>query len=124
MPPPMSVRCPSVEELVRHDADVTAYAGISGAIREIVQTGTLAKLEKLRAAGFALACGEYLSDAATSAIIVTPAPIHTVAGKRRLECGGLTSASRSVFTSSPETVYFFSLIIVNVICTIKGPKNI
>ena len=48
-------------------------------------------------AGFALACGEYLSDAATSAIIVTPVPIHTVAGKRRLECAGLLSASRSVF---------------------------
>ena len=74
--------------------------------------------------GFALACGEYLSDAATSAIIVTPVPIHTVAGKRRLECGGLLSASRSVFNSSPETMHFFSLIIVNVICTIKGPKHI
>jgi DNA polymerase (family 10) len=44
----------SIDELVRHDADLTAYTGIgegiSGAIREIVQTGTLAKLEKLRAA--------------------------------------------------------------------------
>jgi DNA polymerase (family X) len=44
----------SIDELVGHDADLTAYdgfgAGISGAIREIVQTGTLAKLEKLRAA--------------------------------------------------------------------------
>src|SRR5690349_21088728 len=43
----------SVEELVREDADLTAYAGIgeaiSSAIREIVLTGTLRKLEKLRA---------------------------------------------------------------------------
>ncbi len=43
----------SIDELVRSDADLTAYAGIgegiSGAIREVVQTGTLAKLEKLRA---------------------------------------------------------------------------
>ena len=43
----------SIDELVRSDADLTAYAGIgagiSGTIREIVQTGTLAKLEKLRA---------------------------------------------------------------------------
>src|SRR5436190_4279352 len=42
----------SIDELVREDADLTAYAGIgeaiSGAIREIVRTGTLAKLEKLR----------------------------------------------------------------------------
>jgi DNA polymerase (family X) len=38
----------------RDDADLTAFAGIgeaiSGAIREIVRTGTLGKLEKLRAA--------------------------------------------------------------------------
>lgn len=44
----------SVDELVRDDADLTAYAGIgeaiAGAIREIVLTGTLGKLEKLRAA--------------------------------------------------------------------------
>jgi DNA polymerase (family X) len=44
----------SIDELVRNDADLTEYAGIgqgiSSAIREIVQTGTLAKLEKLRAA--------------------------------------------------------------------------
>src|SRR5580658_8024979 len=44
----------SVDELVRDDADLTRYAGIgsaiAGAIREIVQTGTLGKLEKLRAA--------------------------------------------------------------------------
>ena len=44
----------SIDELVRSDADLTAYAGIgagiSGTIREIVQTGTLAKLEKSRAA--------------------------------------------------------------------------
>jgi DNA polymerase (family X) len=43
----------SIHELVRSDADLTAYAGIgegiSYAIREIVQTGTLGKLEKLRA---------------------------------------------------------------------------
>jgi DNA polymerase (family 10) len=42
----------SIDELVRNDADLTAYAGIgegiSAAIREIVQTGTLAKLERLR----------------------------------------------------------------------------
>ena len=42
----------SIDELVRSDADLTAYAGIgagiSYAIREIVQTGTLGKLEKLR----------------------------------------------------------------------------
>jgi DNA polymerase (family 10) len=42
----------SVDQLVRDDADLTAYAGIgnaiSSAIREIVLTGTLGKLEKLR----------------------------------------------------------------------------
>jgi DNA polymerase (family 10) len=42
----------SVDELVRSSADLTMYAGIgeaiSGAIREIVLTGTLASLEKLR----------------------------------------------------------------------------
>jgi DNA polymerase (family X) len=42
----------SIDELVRNDADLTAYAGIGegigSAIRELVQTGTLAKLEKLR----------------------------------------------------------------------------
>ena len=42
----------SIDELVRDDADLTAYAGIgetiSGAIQEIVRTGILAKLEKLR----------------------------------------------------------------------------
>lgn len=42
----------SIDALVRNDADLTAYAGIgegiSAAIREIVQTGTLAKLERLR----------------------------------------------------------------------------
>ena len=42
----------SVDELVRTKADLTVYAGIgeaiSGAIREIVLTGTLASLEKLR----------------------------------------------------------------------------
>ena len=42
----------SVEELVREDADLTVYAGIgekiSQAIREIVETGTLGKLERLR----------------------------------------------------------------------------
>jgi len=44
----------SVDELVRDDADLTVYAGIgeaiAGAIREIVLTGTLGKLEKLRSA--------------------------------------------------------------------------
>ncbi len=44
----------SVDELVRDDADLTAYAGIgeatASAIREIVTTGTLGKLEKLRSA--------------------------------------------------------------------------
>jgi len=44
----------SVDELVRDDADLTAYAGIgeaiAGAIQEIVMTGTLEKLEKLRSA--------------------------------------------------------------------------
>ena len=42
----------SVDELVRSGADLTVYPGIgeaiSGAIREIVLTGTLASLEKLR----------------------------------------------------------------------------
>jgi DNA polymerase (family 10) len=42
----------SVHELVQREADLTAYAGIGRAIdraiREIVLTGTLAKLEKLR----------------------------------------------------------------------------
>ena len=42
----------SVDELVRSDADLRVYSGIgdaiSGAIREIVQTGTLRSLEKLR----------------------------------------------------------------------------
>src|SRR5947207_4976650 len=42
----------SIDELVRDEADLTAYAGIgeaiSSAIREIVLTGTLGKLEKLR----------------------------------------------------------------------------
>jgi DNA polymerase (family 10) len=42
----------SVEELVRDEVDLTTYAGIggaiSGAIQEIVRTGTLGKLEKLR----------------------------------------------------------------------------
>jgi DNA polymerase (family 10) len=42
----------SVDELVRSNADLRVYAGIgeaiSGAIREIVETGTLKSLEKLR----------------------------------------------------------------------------
>jgi DNA polymerase (family 10) len=42
----------SIDQLVRDDADLTAYAGIgvaiSSAIREIVLTGTLGKLEQLR----------------------------------------------------------------------------
>jgi DNA polymerase (family X) len=42
----------SVHELVQREADLTAYTGIGraieSAIREIVLTGTLAKLEKLR----------------------------------------------------------------------------
>jgi DNA polymerase (family X) len=42
----------SVDELVRDESDLTGYAGIgkaiSSAIHEIVQTGTLGKLEKLR----------------------------------------------------------------------------
>src|SRR5438034_1722451 len=42
----------SLDELVRVDADLTRYAGIgeaiASAIREIVLTGTLGKLEKLR----------------------------------------------------------------------------
>ena len=44
----------SVDELVRTDSDLTIYAGIgsgmSAAIREIVLTGTLKKLEELRSA--------------------------------------------------------------------------
>ena len=44
----------SLQELVQDDADLTQYAGIgdaiASAIREIVQTGTLRKLETLRAA--------------------------------------------------------------------------
>lgn len=43
----------SIDELVRNNADLRIYAGIgdaiSGAIREIVETGTLKTLEKLRA---------------------------------------------------------------------------
>ena len=43
----------SLQELVQDDADLTQYAGIgdaiASAIREIVQTGTLRKLESLRA---------------------------------------------------------------------------
>jgi Helix-hairpin-helix domain len=43
----------SIDELVREDADLTTFAGIGNAIaasiREIVRTGTLGKLEKLRA---------------------------------------------------------------------------
>ena len=43
----------SIEQLVREEADLTAYAGIGeaigSAIREIVLTGTMGKLEKLRA---------------------------------------------------------------------------
>src|SRR5438477_4201954 len=42
----------SLDELVRDGADLTRYPGIgeaiAGAIREIVLTGTLGKLEKLR----------------------------------------------------------------------------
>jgi DNA polymerase (family 10) len=42
----------SIEELVRDEVDLTTYTGIgeaiSGAIQEIVRTGTLGKLEKLR----------------------------------------------------------------------------
>jgi DNA polymerase (family X) len=42
----------SIDELVRDGSDLTEYAGIgraiSSAIREIVLTGTLGKLEKLR----------------------------------------------------------------------------
>jgi DNA polymerase (family 10) len=42
----------SVDELVRSSADLTVYSGIgeaiSGAVREIVLTGTLGSLEKLR----------------------------------------------------------------------------
>jgi DNA polymerase (family 10) len=44
----------SLEELVRNDADLRIYARIgdtiSGAVREIVETGTLKSLEKLRSA--------------------------------------------------------------------------
>src|SRR5438067_6159453 len=44
----------SIQELVREDVDLTTYAGIgeaiSGAIQEIVRTGTLGKLEKLKSA--------------------------------------------------------------------------
>jgi DNA polymerase (family X) len=44
----------SIGELVREDADLTTFPGIGNAIaaciREIVLTGTLGKLEKLRAA--------------------------------------------------------------------------
>ena len=44
----------SLDELVREDADLTRYTGIgdaiASAIREIVLTGTLGKLEKLRSA--------------------------------------------------------------------------
>jgi hypothetical protein len=40
-----------VDQLVRSEADLTEYAGIGGgiaaAIREIVLTGTLGKLEKI-----------------------------------------------------------------------------
>jgi DNA polymerase/3'-5' exonuclease PolX len=43
----------SIDELVGDNADLTAFTGIgepiSGAIREIVRTGTLGKLETLRA---------------------------------------------------------------------------
>ncbi len=42
----------SIDDLVREGSDLTGYAGIGeaigGAIREIVETGTLGKLEKLR----------------------------------------------------------------------------
>ena len=42
----------SLQELVQQDSDLTHYAGIgegiAGAIREIVATGSLKKLEKLR----------------------------------------------------------------------------
>ena len=44
----------SIDELVHEDADLTAFPGIgegiAACIREIVTTGTLGKLEKLRAA--------------------------------------------------------------------------
>src|ERR1043165_9126006 len=43
----------SIDELVRDNVDLTQYAGIgdaiASAIREIAQSGTLAKLETLRA---------------------------------------------------------------------------
>src|SRR5438309_1063752 len=43
----------SLDEMVRDDEDLTSFAGIgeaiASAIREIVTTGTLGKLEKLRA---------------------------------------------------------------------------
>ena len=74
-------------------------------------------------AGFALACGEYLSDAATRTNIVTPAPIHTVAGKRRLECAALWSTSGSASNSSPETMYFYPLISAHIICTTDDRKT-
>jgi len=51
----------SVDELVREEADLTAYAGvgdaIASAIREIVSTGTLEKLEKLRAGAYSELAG-------------------------------------------------------------------
>lgn len=47
----------SIEDLVRQEADLTAYAaigsGISSALREIVATGTMGKLEKLRSSASA-----------------------------------------------------------------------
>src|SRR5690242_12709619 len=54
--------------------------------------------------GFALACGGYLSQAATSAVTAKTAPIHTAAGTRRLDRGGSFSASRSDSSFSPETI--------------------
>jgi hypothetical protein len=60
---------------------------------------------------------------AISAIIVTPAPIHNATGKRRFEIAGFFSACSSVSSSSLKTMYFYSLISVHVICTIKGPKE-
>src|SRR6266513_599075 len=48
----ISTHSESVDELVRDAANLTRFAGIgeaiAGAIREIVLTGTLGKLEKLR----------------------------------------------------------------------------
>jgi hypothetical protein len=55
---------------------------------------------------FALPCGEYLSHAATSAINVTPAAIHLVAGERPVDSPGLSSASSSVSNSVPEIMPF------------------